>query len=143
VELGIIGLGKMGGNLDCGSFLSFKVAITRMSMQLVDRSCVEYDEGTPPLPKEKAEEYLKQLSGWRLIGSARIEKNYDFTDFTEAMKFVNRVADIAEAEDHHPDILIHAWNKVRLTLSTHAVKGLSENDFILAAKIDQMVNKVI
>ncbi len=112
-------------------------------MQLADKSCVEYGEGTPPLPKEKAGEYLKQLSGWRLIRSTRIEKNYDFTDFTEAMKFVNRVADIAEVEDHHPDILIHDWNKVRLTLSTHAVKGLSENDFILAAKIDQMVDKVI
>ncbi len=95
------------------------------------------------MPKEKAQEYLKQLNGWRLIGSTRIEKNYHFTDFAEAMKFVNRVADIAEAEDHHPDMLLHGWNKVRLTLSTHAIKGLSVNDFILAAKVDQMVDKVI
>ena len=67
-----------------------------------------------------------------------IQKNFEFNDFKSAMKFVRRVADIVESEGHHPDIFIHDWNEVRLTLSTHAIAGLSENDFIVAAKINKI-----
>ncbi len=67
-----------------------------------------------------------------------IEKEYKFKDFNEAMAFVNKVADAAESENHHPNILLHDWNKVTLTLSTHTVKGLSEKDFALALKIDRI-----
>ena len=67
----------------------------------------------------------------------KIEKSFKFKDFNEAMMFVNKVAEIAEEQGHHPDILIQ-WNKVTLTLWTHAIKGLHENDFILAAKIDEL-----
>lgn len=90
------------------------------------------------MPREEAETYLGEIAGWNLIDDRQIEKNYRFKDFRAALRFVNRVGEIAEAEDHHPDILIHDWNRVRLTLSTHAINGLSGNDFILAAKIDQI-----
>ena len=69
--------------------------------------------------------------------NGRIEKSYRFRDFKEAMRFVNRVAELAESEGHHPDIYV-SWNRVRLSLTTHAIGGLSDNDFILAAKIDRL-----
>ena len=67
-----------------------------------------------------------------------IEKNFKFTNFRKAIEFINKVADVAEAENHHPDVLLWGWNNVKLTLSTHAVKGLSKNDFSLASRIDQI-----
>ena len=106
-------------------------------MSLAKRKCVPCAAGTPPMPLEETSIYLKQLDNW-VLSDNNIEKNFKFRDFQQAMKFVNKVAGIAEDEGHHPDILIHNWNRVRLTLSTHAIKGLSENDFILAAKIDQI-----
>lgn len=87
--------------------------------------------------KEEAEKYLTQVEGWRLVGNA-IEKDYKFADFKQAIKFINKVADIAESDNHHPDILLWNWNNVKLTLTTHAMKGLSKNDFLLASKIDQI-----
>ena len=69
--------------------------------------------------------------------NGRIEKSYRFRDFKEAMRFVNRVAELAESEGHHPDIYV-SWNRVRLSLTTHSIGGLSDNDFILAAKIDRL-----
>ncbi|MFQ5951383.1 MAG: 4a-hydroxytetrahydrobiopterin dehydratase [Candidatus Geothermarchaeales archaeon] len=79
--------------------------------------------------------YLKQVDGWRLEG-ASITKDLRFRNFREALDLVVRVGEIAEEEGHHPDMLIHSWNRVRFTLSTHVIRGLSENDFILAAKIN-------
>lgn len=90
----------------------------------------------PPLATEEIQKYLPHVPGWEVLDDKKIRKNYKFKDFKEAMGFVNKVAELAEQEGHHPDILIHGWNKVRLELSTHAIGGLSENDFILAAKID-------
>ena len=87
--------------------------------------------------KEEAEKHLKQVKDWKLVGNA-IEKNYKLSNFRQAIQFINKVADIAEAENHHPDILLWSWNNVKLTLSTHTVKGLSDNDFILASKIDRI-----
>ncbi len=89
------------------------------------------------MEKEEAQKRLQQVQGWSLIGDA-IEKNFKFRDFRQAIAFVNRVADLAELENHHPDILLWSWNNVKITLTTHAVKGLSEKDFDLAAKIDQI-----
>lgn len=79
------------------------------------------------------------VPGWTLQreGIDRIEKVFKFKNFKKAMIFVNRVADIANEQDHHPDIFIH-WNEVTLTLYTHAIKGLHDNDFIIAAKIDEL-----
>lgn len=101
----------------------------------------------PPLTHDAANEYLLKVNGWRLHEVApstvknkkshfQIEKELTFKNFKEAMAFVNKIADLAEREGHHPNILIHRWNKVHLTLYTHAIDGLSENDFIMAAKID-------
>lgn len=87
--------------------------------------------------REEAEKYLKQVKSWKLVDDA-IEKNYKFANFREAIEFINKVADAAEAENHHPDILLWNWNNVRLRVMTHAVKGLSKNDFILASKIDKI-----
>jgi len=85
--------------------------------------------------REEAEKHLEQVKDWKLIDNS-IEKNFKFSNFRQAIEFINKVADVAEAENHHPDILLWGWNNVKLTLSTHAVKGLSENDFVLASKID-------
>ena len=87
--------------------------------------------------REETEKHLKEVKEWKLVDNA-IEKNYKLKDFRQAIEFVNRVAEVAEAENHHPDILLWGWNNVKLTLSTHAVKGLSENDFLLASRIDKI-----
>ena|SRR3989338_1076404 len=103
---------------------------------LLRKKCVPCEGGVDPIGRSGAEEYLKDLSGWNLSeDAARIWKEYKFKDFIGAVNFVNKVAEIAESEGHHPDIAIN-YSKVTLTLWTHAISGLSENDFILAAKID-------
>ena len=109
-------------------------------MSLSQRKCVPCEAGTLPMPTQEAEKLLLQVSGWQLLqvkAADTIEKKFRFKDFAEAMKFVNKVAAVAEEEGHHPDITIN-WNKVTLQLSTHAIKGLSENDFIMAAKVDKL-----
>ncbi len=108
-------------------------------MTLAEKHCVPCEGGAIPLSKKEAEILLKQLNGWTLSGDARwISKEFKFKDFKEALAFTDKVGSIAEAEDHHPDIQL-SWGKVVVELTTHAIKGLSENDFILAAKIDAMV----
>ena len=104
---------------------------------LSDKKCVACEGGVPPLTKTKAEKYLAQISkNWHLE-SESIWAEFKFKDFKENMAFVNKIAEIAEAEGHHPDLKIN-YNKLRVDLSTHAINGLSENDFILAAKIDRI-----
>ena len=102
--------------------------------ELTQKKCVPCEGGVPSLDKATVESLLTQVSGWSLHGKW-ISKEFKFKNFVVAMKFVNRVADIAEQEGHHPDIHIH-YNLVRFDIWTHAIDGLSENDFILAAKID-------
>jgi len=82
--------------------------------------------------------YQPQVPGWKVVGGKTLERELKFKDFKGAMAFLNKVAELAEGEGHHPDFLLHGWNKVRFTLSTHAIGGLSINDFILAAKIDAL-----
>ena len=104
---------------------------------LTTKRCVPCEAGTPPLTRIEIGKYLAQVGGgWVLEQDKFLTRQFSFRDFVAAMKFVNRVADIAEAEGHHPDIHV-SYNKVRLDLWTHAINGLSENDFILAAKIEQ------
>lgn len=88
------------------------------------------------MPEDEAKQHISELNNWTLEDN-KIEKSFKFSDFVEAMKFVNSVADIAESEGHHPDIHI-SYNKVKIVLWTHAVGGLSINDFIVAAKIDKI-----
>ena len=107
-------------------------------MTLSEEKCEPCHVAPEPLPKEEAEKLHRQLGhGWVLKEGA-IEREFSFDDFEEAMDFVNDVAAVAEDEGHHPDIHIY-YNKVKLELSTHSVGGLSRNDFVLAAKIDQLV----
>lgn len=100
--------------------------------------CVPCEGGTLPIDKESAEVLLNNISGWSLSEDSKsIHKECIFKDFKEALAFTNSVGSIAEAEGHHPDITL-SWGKVGITLSTHAIEGLSGNDFILAAKIDEI-----
>lgn len=110
-------------------------------MALAGERCVACKPGTPPLPDAEARALLAELGGdWRLTdGGKAISLDTTFKDFAAAMAFLNRLADIAEAEGHHPDFCLRGWNKVTITLSTHSIGGLSRNDFIVAAKLSQAI----
>ncbi len=105
-------------------------------MKLSEKKCVPCEGGTPPLTEKEIAGYLPDIPGWEVVENKRIKKEFKFQDFKEAMAFVNKIAAIAEEQGHHPDIYIF-YNLARLELWTHAVGGLSENDFIMAAKIDE------
>ena len=105
-------------------------------MELSKKRCVPCEGGTPPLGKNDADKLLKEVPSWNLK-SGHLCRHFEFKNFVEAMKFLNKVADVAEKEGHHPDFCVH-YRKVDFELWTHAVNGLSENDFILAAKIDKL-----
>jgi 4a-hydroxytetrahydrobiopterin dehydratase len=104
--------------------------------ELVKKRCKPCEGGIPPLTREQAQSYLSQLAGWNLSEDGKsIQKLYKFKNFKEVIAFFNRIAEIAEQENHHPDLKI-GYSRVEVELSTHSIKGLSENDFILAAKFD-------
>ena len=107
-----------------------------MTECLRDKKCVPCEGGVPKLTAEETSRYLEQVSGWTAADD-KIHKTWTLADFVEAMDFVNRMAEVAEDEGHHPDFCVH-WNRVDVTIWTHAIGGLSENDFILASKIDEL-----
>jgi uncharacterized protein (TIGR00730 family) len=107
--------------------------------ELSKKNCVPCKEGSEPLHADTRNNLLTEVNQWILVDDTYIEKVLHMKDFAEVMVFVNKVANIAEKEGHHPDIHIFDFNKVRLTLSTHKIKGLTENDFILASKIDELL----
>ncbi len=105
---------------------------------LAQRHCVPCESGTPPLTADQVAPLLTQLEGWAVEeagGHQQLVKPFRFPDFVRAVDFVNRITPIAEAEGHHPDLLV-AWGLVRVQLWTHAAGGLTENDFVMAARID-------
>ncbi len=105
-------------------------------MDLANKKCVPCEGGIDPFTSEQAKPYLDVVPGWTLAMDGKsIHRDYNFPDFKQALAFVNRVGGIAESEGHHPDIML-GWGKASISLTTHAIKGLSENDFILAYKID-------
>jgi 4a-hydroxytetrahydrobiopterin dehydratase len=104
---------------------------------LSTKKCVPCEGGIPPIEKSEANRLIKQLQGWKLISNKKIRKEYHFINFKHNMDFVNKIAKLAESEKHHPDLII-SYANLKVELSTHAINGLSENDFILAAKIDQL-----
>jgi 4a-hydroxytetrahydrobiopterin dehydratase len=107
-------------------------------MDWSSKRCVPCDGGTPRLSAAQAAEGARFLTGWAVgAGGTRLTKHYEFRDFAGAMRFVNAMAEVAEAEGHHPDFSVH-YSAVDVTLWTHAIGGLSENDFICAAKIDAL-----
>lgn len=103
---------------------------------LAGRRCVPCHGGVPRLKGDEITPLLAQLRDWQVVDEHHLTKSYEFTNFADALEFVGRVGRIAEAEGHHPDIAF-GWGYARLTIYTHAIDGLSESDFILAAKIDQ------
>lgn len=109
----------------------------QLASGLKQKKCVPCEGGVQPLKPDEYGGFLRnELEGWIAVEEKKIAKEYKFKNFKEALAFINKVGAIAEEEGHHPDINLHGWNKVTLTLSTHAIGGLSENDFILASKID-------
>ncbi len=88
------------------------------------------------MQEKEYEKLRKETPDWKVVDGVQIIREFKFKDFGKALAFVNKVGEIAESQGHHPDINLHNWNKVLITLSTHAIKGLSENDFIMASKID-------
>lgn len=103
---------------------------------LAQNKCIACTAGTPPLKGEKLQEYYKQLDNWSLVEEHHLEKEYRFENFRIALDFTNAVGKIAEEEGHHPDVFL-AWGKVKITLWTHKIDGLSPSDFYMAAKIDE------
>jgi 4a-hydroxytetrahydrobiopterin dehydratase len=105
---------------------------------LKNKHCVPCEGGVPPLPQEDVRRYLFKLrGGWEAADNKKIRREFKFKNFRDAMNFANRIAEIAERENHHPDLHV-SYGKVAVELTTHALSGLSENDFILAAKIDAL-----
>lgn len=107
---------------------------------LTDKKCVPCEGRMLPLNEEQIKPLLQEVQNWQVIDGKKVQRSFKFKNFVQALGFVNKVGEIAEKEGHHPDINLHGWNKVTIRLSTHAIKGLSENDFIMAAKIDQVNN---
>jgi len=107
-------------------------------MELGKKKCLACEGGAMALTAGEVEKLLSQVSGWRVEpGEFELRKRYKFAKFTDAIAFVNRMADLAEAEGHHPDFCVR-YTTLEVSLTTHAIGGLSENDFILATKIDQL-----
>lgn len=105
---------------------------------LAEKECVPCKGGVPPLKGKELSELAAQLSGgWQVVSGHHLEKEYRFKDFREALAFTNRVGELAEAQGHHPDIYL-AWGKVKLTIWTHKIDGLTESDFVFAAKADRL-----
>ena len=106
-------------------------------MSLAEKTCVPCRGGVPPLTAGEIQPLAVQLQRWTVVGTHHIEKTFGFHDFKSALAFVNEVGAIAEAQGHHPDIDL-AWGRVGLKVWTHKINGLTESDFILAAKIDEL-----
>jgi 4a-hydroxytetrahydrobiopterin dehydratase len=105
---------------------------------LASRKCVPCRGGVPPLQGEELKHLHRQLgSGWQVVDGHHLEKEYSFPDFRQALDFTNRLGEVAETEGHHPDICL-GWGRVKVSIWTHKIDGLTESDFILAAKADRV-----
>lgn len=111
------------------------------SCNLSSKTCIPCQGGIPPLTRKEFQEYLDELEDWNVIeDDTKLQKTFTFKNFQEALDSVNRVGAIAEEQGHHPDIYLHDYKEVTVTLFTHKIKGLHENDFVLAAKIDELIS---
>ncbi len=106
-------------------------------MSLARKECIPCKGGVPPLKGEELKQLKEQVDGWDVIEEHHISKTYKFPNFVKALAFVNKVGEIAEEQGHHPDIFL-TWGKVSIKTWTHKIDGLTESDFILAAKIDEI-----
>ena len=107
---------------------------------LAEKECVPCKGGVPALKGEDLQRLKRELDGgWQIVHDHHLEREFKFKNFVEALDFTNRVGELAEAQNHHPDIYL-TWGKVKVTIWTHKVEGLTESDFVLAAKIDRLSN---
>ena len=111
-----------------------------MTSKLANKECVPCKGGTPPLPPDQVRTLLGELDGWTVEQEYHLTRSFDFPDFAKALDFVNQVGEIAEQQQHHPDIYL-AWGNVRVEVWTHKIRGLTESDFILAARVDAALAK--
>jgi 4a-hydroxytetrahydrobiopterin dehydratase len=108
------------------------------SSDLAARQCVPCRGGVPPLAGEELDTFYAELGDtWELVESHHLEKLFSFDDFRQALDFTNKVGELAEEQDHHPDIHL-AWGRVKVTIWTHKIDGLTESDFVFAAKVDAL-----
>ena len=105
--------------------------------ELSSRQCVPCRGGVPALTDDQIAPLLEQVNGWEVVNAHHLKKNYRFDDFKESLSFVNRIGELAEDQGHHPDICF-GWGQAEITIWTHKIDGLTESDFILAAKIDEI-----
>ncbi len=105
---------------------------------LAQKACAACKGGIPPFTSKEILEYLEQIEeGWQVMQDHHLQREFQFPDFKTALAFTNKVGEVAEREGHHPDIYL-SWGKVKITLWTHKIDGLSESDFIIASKIDEL-----
>lgn len=109
-----------------------------MAHSLAEKQCVACTGGVPPLRSDEIHELLGQVSGWNVENEHHLWKDFSFPDFLQALAAVNRIGALAEEQGHHPDLHL-GWGKVKVFIWTHKIDGLTESDFILAAKIDEVV----
>ena len=108
-------------------------------VDLLSKKCEPCEGKTKPFTKQEAQSYLNQVSGWEIDTEGKvIQRTFNMKNFMSAVNFIDKIAQVAEAENHHPDIHLTGYRKLRIDLSTHAIGGLSENDFIVAAKINEL-----
>ncbi len=105
--------------------------------KLAEKTCVSCHGGVPPLTHAQSAALLREVNGWEVVENHHLVKTYKFRNFAQALGFVNRVGAIAEEQNHHPDIFL-AWGKVKIEIWTHKIDGLTESDFIFAAKLDEI-----
>ena len=111
-----------------------------MTEPLADKTCVPCRGGVPPLKGAELEKLRRMIPRWTVVTDHHLQREFRFPDFKQALNFVNRVGALAEEQGHHPDILL-AWGKAEITLWTHKIDGLTESDFIMAAKIDRILER--
>ena len=107
-----------------------------MATALADRTCVPCKGGIPPLTQDEYAPLLSQLDAWQVEAGKKLAKRFKVKNFVQAVDFVNRITPVAEEQGHHPDLYVR-WGEVRVSLWTHAIDGLTESDFVMAAKIDR------
>lgn len=107
------------------------------SCELADKTCVPCRGGVPPLTRAERAPLLAQLDGWQVVDEHHLSKTYDFPDFVSALALLNKVAEVAESSGHHPDLAL-SWGKLRIDIWTHKIDGLTESDFVFAAKCDRV-----
>jgi 4a-hydroxytetrahydrobiopterin dehydratase len=120
------------------AYITRNETILKRMSDLAQKQCVACKGGVPPLAGDELARLAREIqAGWRVVKEHHLEREFKFPNFLQALQFTNRVGQLAEAQNHHPDIYL-AWGKVKLTLWTHKIDGLTESDFVFAAKVDQL-----